>query len=78
MLLSLHSHLFHLFPILQTQTAQCLQSLLHAIQIEYYMASECVVWEGECSSEMYFIIHGVLQVLKFDLVADPEGVFIPL
>ena len=38
--------------------------LLPEMKVEYYVSGEYVVWEGECSTEMYFIIHGLLEVQK--------------
>ena len=61
-LLTLHAELFDKLPFFRDQPAQFLQHLLPELKLEYYAASEYVIWQGDVSTEMYFITHGMLEV----------------
>ena len=74
-LLTLHAELFDKLPFFRDQPAQFLQHLLPELKLEYYAASEYVIWQGDVSTEMYFITHGLLEVrLNVDGPHElPEG-----
>ena len=74
-LLTLHAQLFDKVPFFRDQPAQFMQHLLPELKLEYYAASEYVLWQGDVSTEMYFITHGMLEVrLDLEETECSEGV----
>lgn len=72
MLLTLHVHLFDRLPFFRSQPAEFLQHVLPEMKLEYYAASEYVVWQGDAGTEMYFITHGMLEVrMNVEKPAEP-------
>jgi signal-transduction protein with cAMP-binding, CBS, and nucleotidyltransferase domain len=71
-LLTLHAELFDKLPIFRDQPAHFLQCLLPELKLEYYAASEYVIWEGDASTEMYFITQGLLEVRQTIDEPEPE------
>lgn len=73
-LLTLHAELFDKLPFFRNQPAQFLQQLLPDLKLEYYAASEYVIWQGDLSTEMYFVTRGLLEVrVNVEQVSSDDG-----
>lgn len=61
-LLTVHADLFDRIPFFCGRHPQFLAQIMPHILLEYYDASEYVMWEGDHSTEMYFVSEGILEV----------------
>jgi CRP-like cAMP-binding protein len=61
-LLTVHAELLDTIPFFCGRHPQFLAQILQHLQLEYYEASEYVMWEGDHSTEMYFVSEGILEV----------------
>lgn len=61
-LLTLHADIFDRIPFFCGRHPQFLAEIMPHLQLEYYTASEYVMWEGDQGTEMYFVSEGILEV----------------
>jgi hypothetical protein len=54
-LLTLHAPLFDRLPFLKHKHPNFLEQILPHMKLEFYAATEYVVWQNDISSQMYFI-----------------------
>ena len=62
MLLTVHADLFDRIPFFCGRPPQFLAEIMPHLMLEYYDASEYVIWEGDLGTEMYFVSEGILEV----------------
>jgi Ion channel len=60
-ILTLNAPLFDKLPFFKHKHPQLLQHLLPHLKLEYYIASEYVIWQDDRSTEMYFISDGLVE-----------------
>eukprot|EP00892_Ulva_mutabilis_P001042 jgi/Ulvmu1/10939/UM007_0118.1 len=61
-LLILHAEIFDKIPFFKDKHPQFLEQLIPHLKLEFYAASDYVLWEEDISTEMYFIVEGMLEV----------------
>eukprot|EP00892_Ulva_mutabilis_P003879 jgi/Ulvmu1/1863/UM012_0019.1 len=61
-LLTMNSAALDKLPFLRSKHPQFLEYALTQLKLEYYGPGECVIWQGDLSTEMYFVIEGKLEV----------------
>ena len=61
-LLTVHADLFDRIPFFCGRPPQFLAEIMPHLMLEYYDASEYVIWEGDLGTEMYFVSEGILEV----------------
>lgn len=61
-LLTMHANLLDRLPFLNNKHPQFLEQLIPQLKLEYYSSGEYVIWQGDHSSDMYFVCEGLLEV----------------
>ena len=77
-LLTVNAKLFDKLPFLKDKHPQFLEMILPLMKLEFYAANEYVVWQDDMSTEMYFVVEGMLEVrtnIKPKSAAKEEGAF---
>jgi signal-transduction protein with cAMP-binding, CBS, and nucleotidyltransferase domain len=75
-LLTLHAGLFDKLPFFKNKHPQFLERVIPQLKLEFYAASEYVVWQNDMSTEMYFITEGMLEArvsIQVDLTRDARA-----
>ena len=71
-LLTMHANLFDRLPFLNNKHPQFLEQLIPHLKLEYYTSGEYVIWQGDHSTDMYFVGDGLLEVrVTVDLPPKP-------
>eukprot|EP00892_Ulva_mutabilis_P011685 jgi/Ulvmu1/888/UM100_0043.1 len=61
-LLTMHANLFDKLPFMHSKHPQFLEQLIPFLKLEYYSSGEYVIWQGDQSTDMYFVGEGLLEV----------------
>lgn len=61
-LLTMHANLLDRLPFLNNKHPQFLEQLIPQLKLEYYSSGEYVIWQGDHSTDMYFVAEGLLEV----------------
>lgn len=74
-LLTMHANLFDRLPFLKNKHPQFLEQLIPHLKLEFYSSGEYVIWQGDHSSDMYFVGEGLLEVrVTVDVPPSPATI----
>jgi hypothetical protein len=61
-MLTLHASLVDRLPFFKNRHPQVLEAMISRLKLEFYAQGEYVIWQDDHSTEMYFIVEGLVEV----------------